>query len=306
MGSAFFAQQPFGWKPPAPQREPPGSSSGAAAALAVAARPAVPPPPLPQFPASRTHLWDRTPSGPVMVVDLRNLTLRVQLGPDAWPLLQRLQQGAAGAAALQARLLPGSSIGRGGLAVELGIGATTPHSAAVPVALGAATPGGELGCALEVAASRAPAPAGLANLLAMRLSCQADGRGGLLLEGIAATPAPILDFKPLLAKHVAPSPLAQRLQAQLARPAAVAAPPEDGLLSLDRGRSLVPLPASDPAAYSTPLVGCWVAGVGDTRHPLAAAACLRFLCRCAACLPEGLGQGGGAERAGLCARHRPA
>lgn len=55
---------------------------------------------------------------------------------------------------------------------------------------------------------------------------------------------------------------------------------QDGLLTMDRGRSLVPLAASEAAAYSTPLVGCWVAGVADVRHPLVAAACLRFLCRC--------------------------
>ena len=48
---------------------------------------------------------------------------------------------------------------------------------------------------------------------------------------------------------------------------------------MDRGRCLVLLSASDAAAYSAPLVGCWVAGGVDVRHPLVAAACLRFLTR---------------------------
>ncbi|KAL4445401.1 hypothetical protein ABPG77_011226 [Micractinium sp. CCAP 211/92] len=52
---------------------------------------------------------------------------------------------------------------------------------------------------------------------------------------------------------------------------------------MDPGRSLVPLAARDRAAHSTPLVGCWVAGRVDERHPLVAAACLRFLCSKALC-----------------------
>ena len=47
---------------------------------------------------------------------------------------------------------------------------------------------------------------------------------------------------------------------------------------MDQGRSLVPLALDDPAARSVPLVGVWVAGAPDVRHPLVAGACLRFLC----------------------------
>lgn len=205
----------------------------------------------------------------------------MQLAPAAWPLLQRLQGGAASSASLQAQLAPGGSTSRGVLAVELTSGPTAPRSVAVPVQL---RPAGlpdcsleQLGGALEVAASRAPAPAGLACLLAARLTCRPDCSGGLLLEGSAAVPAPILDFKPLLSKRVAATPLAERLQGLLHCP--TPPEPEDGLLTMDRGRSLVPLAARDPAAYSLPLVGCWVAGAVDIRHPLVSAACLRFQCR---------------------------
>jgi hypothetical protein len=48
---------------------------------------------------------------------------------------------------------------------------------------------------------------------------------------------------------------------------------------MDCARSLALLPATDPAAYSTPLVGCWVAAPGGVRDPLVAAACTRFVCR---------------------------
>ncbi|PRW05879.1 SCL-interrupting locus isoform X1 [Chlorella sorokiniana] len=105
----------------------------------------------------------------------------------------------------------------------------------------------------------------------------ADGAGGLVVAGTAVMPAPIIDFRPLLPKRLAATPLAQRLQEQLRSPLPPAE--EDGLLTMDRGRSLVTLAASEAAAYSTPLVGCWVAGATDVTHPLVTAACLRFLCR---------------------------
>ena len=75
-----------------------------------------------------------------------------------------------------------------------------------------------------MAASRAPSAVGLANLLAARMWCQADGSGGLTLQGLAATPAPIIDFKPLLAKRVVSQPLSTRLAAGLLRPPPQAAP----------------------------------------------------------------------------------
>ena len=204
-------------------------------------------------------------------------------------MLRRLQAGAAPSASLSAQLLPGGSTSRGTLALELTAGPPPSHRGiAVPIQLHAGPPGqGWLESAaaaaaqqLEVAASRAPAPAGLAHLLAARLACWPDGHGGLALEGCAASPAPILDFKPLLAKRVAATPLAARLQEVLRCAVPPAAGPEDGLLTMDRARSLVPLPAADAASYGVPLVGCWVAGAAaDVRHPLVAAACLRFLCR---------------------------
>ena len=136
------------------------------------------------------------------------------------------------AATLLAQLVPGGSCsGTSRLAVELsGSGATGPGAVAVPVAFGPPVPdAAELGSALEVAASRAPAPAGLPHLLSARLACAPDGRGGLVLHGTAATPASILDFKPLLAKRVAPGPLAQRLQDALLH----SPPPGAGLPPLD-------------------------------------------------------------------------
>ena len=110
-------------------------------------------------------------------------------------------------------------------------GAATQQLAATQVQLhfGAAPPldeaaAAKLGGGLEVAASRAPSAAGLANLLAARMWCQADGSGGLALQGLAATPAPIIDFKPLLAKRVVSQPLPSRLAAGLLRAPPAAAP----------------------------------------------------------------------------------
>ncbi|KAL4427991.1 hypothetical protein ABPG75_002080 [Micractinium tetrahymenae] len=289
---------------------------------APAAPPLPPAPPLPlgnlaaataspphAFPSTRAHLWDRTPAGGVTVIDLKNLRLEVRLAPSVWPLLLRLQRlhgqqagssSSAGsaprhvAASLLAQLAPGGSTTKGLLAVELTAGNAAPGvggAVQLPLAFGPPLPDVavvQLASALEVAASRAPAPAGLAHLLAAQLSCEPDGCGALTLHGAAATPAPILDFKPLLSKRVVPGPLVARLQdALLHSPPAAAGTAdldlEDGFLTMDRGRSLVPLAASDPTAHSMPLVGCWVAGSADMRHPLVAAACLRFLCSKALC-----------------------
>lgn len=150
------------------------------------------------------------------------MELHISLAPDAWPLLQRLQRGAVSDAVLQAHLLPGSSCSRG-LHVQLAA-AATPRSATVAVGLQHTriTPDSLQAAAaaqqLEVAASRAPAPAGLAHLLAASATAQADCTGGLLVAGTAVAPTPILDFRPLLPKRLAAMPLAQRLQLQLRDP----------------------------------------------------------------------------------------
>ena len=135
------------------------------------------------------------------------------------------------------------------------------------------------------------------------------------LHGIAALPAAVVSFRPILAKSVSPQPLARALQDTL-RPGAAPGPfqvgeegeqgaasfcgqqsachlcklstlqafrtarlPQAGWLSMDQGRSLVPLAAEDPLAHSVPLVGIWAAGAGAApRAPLVAAAALKFLC----------------------------
>lgn len=51
------------------QRAAPGAS--AAAPAAPPAAPSPPDEPLPAFPSSRTHLWDRSPAGAVTVIDLK-------------------------------------------------------------------------------------------------------------------------------------------------------------------------------------------------------------------------------------------
>ncbi len=140
-----------------------------------------------------------------------------------------------------AQLAPGGSTTKGTLVVELvadRLPAATA-SATVPLTFGPPLPdsaASQLGSALEVAASRALAPAGLPHLLAARLSCEPDGLGGLVLHGVAAIPAPILDFKPLLSKRVVPCPLAQQLQNALLGSSAAAPGSADEELQARRGR----------------------------------------------------------------------
>lgn len=163
----------------------------------------------------------------------QNLRLEVQLAASVWPVLQtQLGRQRSGVyigkqatpwpigVSLLAQLAPGGSTTKGVLVVQLAAGVAPAGSCTVSVPLDLGPPLQDsavlqLAGALEVAASRAPAPAGLAHLLAASLSCEPDGHGGLALHGAAATPAPILDFKPLLSKRVAPCPLAQRLQEAL-------------------------------------------------------------------------------------------
>lgn len=273
------------WRPPPPRATPP------------------PPPPPLEFPAARAHLWDRTAAGATTVIDLQvpgalracrwsaahrgsdpepppapchmpqNLRLHISLAPDAWPLLQRLQRGGAAAAALQAHLLPGSSTSRG-LHVQLAA-AAAPRSAAVPVAVqpaGPASGGGAAATAaqqLEVAASRAPGPAGLAHLLAAAMVAHADGGdGGLVLAGAAVTPAPILDLRPLLPKRLAATPLAAHLQEQLRSPVP---PPEEARHGARVRVAGEPGPPGMPA-HLPPAARCagWPADHGPRPQPGAA------------------------------------
>lgn len=95
-----------------------------------------------------------------------------------------------------------------------------PSDIAVPVLLGAAglaTPGlaGQLSEAYEVACSRQAGPGAGQLLQASGATSFDPASGGLELRGLAAQPAPVLSFRPILAKSVSPQPLARALQDSL-------------------------------------------------------------------------------------------
>ncbi|GAB4818594.1 hypothetical protein N2152v2_005640 [Parachlorella kessleri] len=136
-------------------------------------------------------------------------------------------------------------------------------------------PAGQLVSAYEVACSKQQA-AGLGQLIQATSKCSKAADGRLSLAGVAALPAAVVTYKPILAKTVAPLPLSRELQDSLR--SGSTGHFQAGFLSMDQGRSLVPLAATESTAYAVPLMGVWAAGVDSVRHPLVAAACIKFLC----------------------------
>eukprot|EP00891_Asterochloris_glomerata_P000479 jgi/Astpho2/479/fgenesh1_pg.00011_%23_59_t len=117
-------------------------------------------------------------------------------------------------------------------------------------------------------------PVALAQVCQVSCHSQQDELHCLIvLPGCSAT------LRPIYSKRVCNLPLAQTLAEDLRQrhqhPQVVSA--QSGLLSMDQARSLLPLLADDPTAYTVPVVGVWVSGVASASHPLVWAACLKFL-----------------------------
>ncbi|KAK9803635.1 hypothetical protein WJX72_007273 [[Myrmecia] bisecta] len=94
------------------------------------------------------------------------------------------------------------------------------------------------------------------------------------LQGLLMMPKADVRLTPLYAKRVCSVPLSGVLADTLKQPGGN---PQDGFLSMDQARNVVPLLADDPQAYGVPVVGIWVAGVSSAAHPLVWAACVRFV-----------------------------
>ncbi|KAK9839583.1 hypothetical protein WJX84_011274 [Apatococcus fuscideae] len=110
------------------------------------------------------------------------------------------------------------------------------------------------------------------------------------LEGLAMLPGVTLRITPLLTKRICPVPLALHLAQisarphsnhQQARPSTGHQPGptlrQNGILTLDQARNLLPILVSDPMAYLVPSVGIWLSGVTGPDDPAVWAAAISFL-----------------------------
>ncbi|CAL8460710.1 g241 [Coccomyxa elongata] len=118
----------------------------------------------------------------------------------------------------------------------------------------------------------------------VRLRASVGAHNGQVLVK-AAAPAAVVLLLPLLPKRICSTPLASSLLSALQQSSRVSlesqsfscASMQHGVLTLDQGRSLVPLHAADAQAQGVPVVGVWVSGVRSVRDAHVWAACIRFL-----------------------------
>ncbi|DBA99043.1 hypothetical protein WJX77_007957 [Trebouxia sp. C0004] len=231
-----------------------------------------------RFPSSRRFLWDRTATGPCVHLHPQAFLPAVILKQQAFKSLQE-QTGAAKQLHVPAAWHVGVSN-----AVSLAVGAGPSELAEATFSLPIAPGQKELheccfgDSALELAQHltaavksglNVRAPASMQQVYSV--SCHSNAAQ---LHCQVAVPGSSVLLTPLYAKKVCQVPLSQSLQDGQQQATVKAS--QNGLLSMDQARSLLPLLADDPNAYGVPLVGVWVSGVASPTHPLVWLACLKF------------------------------
>ncbi|KAL3156693.1 hypothetical protein ABBQ38_000969 [Trebouxia sp. C0009 RCD-2024] len=231
-----------------------------------------------RFPSSRRFLWDRTAVGPCIQLQAQDFLPTVVVRPQAFASLQGPPEGtrelrvpaewqvAANSAVSLVVGAGSSSLAHSTFSLSIEQGQTDLHeccfgdtSLQLAQALTAAV---KTNFNTKSAVSIPQAYAVACHSNAAQLHCQ------LAIPGAAVV------LTPLYAKKVCQVPLAQTLQAGLQQEPVKAT--QNGLLSMDQARSLLPLLADDPNASSVPLVGVWVSGIASPTHPLVWLACLKF------------------------------
>uniref|UniRef100_A0A3B4UTM4 STIL centriolar assembly protein n=1 Tax=Seriola dumerili TaxID=41447 RepID=A0A3B4UTM4_SERDU len=96
------------------------------------------------------------------------------------------------------------------------------------------------------------------------------------LSWVAVCPSVGVDVQPVRAVPVIPTALLRTLTS-VSRPLQHAANRQRGFLTMDQTRKLLLLLESDPKASNLPLVGLWLSGVTHIYNPQVLAWCLRFL-----------------------------
>ncbi|KAL0054114.1 hypothetical protein WJX82_004029 [Trebouxia sp. C0006] len=231
-----------------------------------------------RFPSSRRFLWDRSATGPCVHLHPQAFLPAVILRQQAFKSLQE-QTGAAKQLHLPAAWHVGVSN-----AVSLAVGAGPSDIAEATFSLPIVQGQKELheccfgDSALELAQHltaavesglNVRAPASMQQVYSV--SCHSNAAQ---LHCQVAVPGASVLLTPLYAKKVCQVPLSQSLQDSQQQ--AMVKASQNGLLSMDQARSLLPLLADDPNAYGVPLVGVWVSGVASPTHPLVWLACLKF------------------------------
>ncbi|KAL6753897.1 hypothetical protein V8C86DRAFT_3139572 [Haematococcus lacustris] len=254
-----------------------------------------------RFPSSRKYLWDRTPAGPTVYLRPKEYLKCLEVHPSVVHAAaascqdQEHHQEAVLTLLAHTALTPDSRQCRlrllprqGSQAPEQGNSQQPVHCTLASLSTAATCHSGH---APDLQTAAVPDPAPLAPVLShalehhgpatlnqlVALRCQLGFRadGTCSLAAAALVPATPVGLTPLFGKRLGEgSMMAQRL----VRPQATDGSEqlETGVLTLDQGRSLIPLAVHDPEVFSLPLVGVWVRGASCPDHPLVAAACLSF------------------------------
>ncbi|KAJ9515041.1 hypothetical protein QJQ45_017069 [Haematococcus lacustris] len=254
-----------------------------------------------RFPSSRKYLWDRTPAGPTVYLRPKEYLKCLEVHPSVVHAAaascqdQEHHQEAVLTLLAHTALTPDSRQCRLRLLPRQGSQAPQQGNSQQPVHCTLASLSTAATChsghAPDLQTAAVPDPAPLAPVLShalehhgpatlnqlVALRCQLGFRadGTCSLAAAALVPATPVGLTPLFGKRLGEgSMMAQRL----VRPQATDGSEqlETGVLTLDQGRSLIPLAVHDPEVFSLPLVGVWVRGASCPDHPLVAAACLSF------------------------------
>uniref|UniRef100_A0A3Q3KJE5 SCL-interrupting locus protein n=1 Tax=Monopterus albus TaxID=43700 RepID=A0A3Q3KJE5_MONAL len=120
----------------------------------------------------------------------------------------------------------------------------------------------------------------LSQLLKVRghvVCSQQSDAAAFSLSWSAVCPAIIVDVQPVRAVPIIPTALLRNLTSISRLPLQHAANRQRGFLTMEQTRKLLLLLESDPKASSLPLVGLWLSGVTHIYNPQVWAWCLRFL-----------------------------
>ncbi|BDA41937.1 probable SCL-interrupting locus protein homolog at N-terminal half [Coccomyxa sp. Obi] len=229
-----------------------------------------------KFPASRRSLWDRTSHSPKIHLTSKDCLPKIKL--DKASEWKKAHAGGVSSWDLACTSTEDTSpdfmfgTGHGDIKEALPLDTLTAGTAINdPVADLASH-----------ASSACPQTCPLSQVVRLRASVGAHN-GQVLVK--AAAPTATVSLLPLLPKRIRSTPLTDSLlsalqqsrRASLENQSFSCVSMQHGVLTLDQGRSLVPLHAAEDQAQGVPVVGVWVSGVRSVRDAHVWAACIRFL-----------------------------
>ncbi|XP_024909135.1 SCL-interrupting locus protein homolog [Cynoglossus semilaevis] len=116
----------------------------------------------------------------------------------------------------------------------------------------------------------------LLRLQTLVFCSQSDDSASFTLSWLAVSPSLVLVVQPVRPVPIIPTALVRSLTS-VGRPLQPVASRQRGFLTMDQNRKLLLLLESDPKATTLPLVGLWLSGVTHIYNPQVFSWCLKFL-----------------------------